>query len=75
MAFPILTVHVEVEFDTAGVEPQPWWRPFAWLRRYHDESGHRQYVARVGAIGFHLGVSVSYYPPDESVPSPNLDLF
>lgn len=57
-------LHLEVEFDTMGSEPQPWWRPFAWVRAHVDANGHWQRVIRVGALGLHLAASIAYSPEE-----------
>lgn len=62
MAFPAVVVHLEVEFDSACIEPQPWWRPFCWWCVYED-NGHWQRVLRLGVLGLHLCLCASYYPP------------
>lgn len=52
-----ITAHIEVEFDTVGAEPNPWWKPFIWWRLYRDESHSWQAVLRFGVLGFHIGFS------------------
>lgn len=59
-----LTVHLELEFDTMGCEPNPWWKPFAWYRWYEYDKGHWQRVVRVGVLGLHLGGSIAYQPEE-----------
>lgn len=59
-----VTLHLEVEFDTMGAEPNPWWRPFAWYRAHVDPNGHWQRVVRVGALGLHLAVSIARVPDE-----------
>lgn len=59
-----LIIHLELEFDTMGFEPQPWWRPFVWYRAHIDSNGYWQRVVRVGALGLHLGVSIAHSPAE-----------
>lgn len=63
-----LSVHLELEFDTMGSEPHPWWKPFAWYRAYNDDNRHWQRVIRVGVLGLHLGGSIAYFPVEASHP-------
>lgn len=50
---------MEIEFDSLGAEPDPWWKPFFWVRN-HREAGYRQDVLRFGALGVHIGFSAAH---------------
>lgn len=56
--FVPFTIHVEFEFDSACVDPYPWWRPFMWWRKKKNERG---FVYRVGILGFHVCIAFHYY--------------
>lgn len=50
------TLHAELHFDSATVDPDPWWRPFFWTN--YSERG---WVLRLGVLGFHVCVAFHYY--------------
>lgn len=56
------TIHVEIQFDSATVDPSPWWRPFMWWRWKEKENG---FVVRVGILGFHFCVAMHRYNRSE----------
>lgn len=63
-----IIARVELEFDTVGADPDPWWRPFVWWRWYRDQTRSRQAVVRMGVLGLHIGFSLAYQPADISLP-------
>lgn len=55
------TLHVSLEFDTTGADPNPWWRPFYWTRCFKFDGGNTQRVLRIGVFGVQLCFSCSTY--------------
>lgn len=59
-----LTIHAEIQFDSVGVEPSPWWIPFGWFRVYRDDPENFSspgFVLRFGMLGLHFCLSAHTY--------------
>lgn len=59
-----MTIHLELAFDTTGVEPSPWWHPFFWLKVFkenREELTNPGFVLRCGIFGFHFCIAAHTY--------------
>lgn len=62
-----ITLHVELHFDSVGVEPSPWWLPFLWIRhpweqkRFPDVDPMNGFILRCGILGLHFCAAIHWY--------------
>lgn len=70
MKFWPLTLHVELHFDSIGVEPNPWYLPFLWLRHPWETlpaecdpefNSTNHFILRCGVLGVHFCAAIHWY--------------
>lgn len=65
MKFWPITLHVELHFDSLGVEPNPWWLPFLWVRHPWEHRSEADlsngFILRCGVFGVHFCAAIHWY--------------